>query len=931
MSKRPFIKALLWFVLTTLSAQSLGQQNVEFEKGIVAVNNGEIQEAIIHFKNALQEMPTHLPARSRLGGLYLQLNQLELAKEHLELALQQGADKNVIVPQLMEILSKQGNDSEAGDLLTNYPKVTAQWLSQYWYSRLLSGQFRQSEAIEILEKLIQQSHSDPRIFFERGKIAAEQGQWDRVRDMTAVLSELSDGELYLFILQGIEASKQELHEKANLFLRQALVIAPDNTIALFLQAFTLYQIGKYEQAIALVMRLREQQPSDPMASLLHALILSSQGTNDDSKQMLEDIENQLSKIDTSNESGYRGYLASALLHKLQGRYDEALSNTRRYLSYVKNDATAKKLHAELLLLSGKPSEARLYLIELIEDGIAGPEDYLNLASVYKQLNQPRQFQQIIEQGIQRFPSSQGLILRQALLYVEQGQRDAAMSLLEKQDQEPSNIQSALVITRLYLTLEHPDTPQKISQLLADNPTMVGAHQLAGEYSLKRRKPEEAKRFFEQALALSNNTAPEPMFFLASLAIKSGETELAEQWLERLETLAPDNIAIMGLLADFYIKNKKLERALPYLRERYERNRSVSDAMALVDIYLKLSQVEEARSVLQQALRFHRLHPQVLEYQWYFASLDGDEVLAMRNLRLLADIHFDTASKLSEVVNKQISSMNKENETEQEQEVEGNLHRLSQLSFDKDRIALLHAKLLIKKGEKDAAIQALAGVNGHDADFLRYGLSISSGELEESRTIIARLYEKEPQIYRQHYIAFLMETGDISRLISVLEAYLSHDVSDTSAVLLYAALLSRNDELDKVEKFLLDALKVNQSELLQNQLANVYLKRTNINSAYEHAKIAYDMAPANAAINDTLGWVLFKKGQTKAALPLLRAAYSKASLQPDVNYHLAEALLKLDRREEARVLFEAAIKLGGEGGKSASQRLSQLNLAGEDTQ
>ena len=931
MSKRPFIKALLWFVLTTLSAQSLGQQNVEFEKGIVAVNNGETQEAIIHFKNVLQEMPEHLPARSRLGGLYLQLNQLELAKEHLELALQQGADINVVVPQLMEIFSKQGKESKARNLLTNYPKVTTQWLSQYWYSRLLSGQFRQSEAIEILDKLIQQEYTDPRIFFERGKIAAEQGQWDRVKDMTAALSKHPEGELYLAILQGIEASKQELHEKANLFLSQALVMEPQNTIALFLQAFTLYQLRQYEQALALVTQLRELQPNDPMASLLHALILSSQGTSDESKQMLNDIESQLSKIDTSNESGYRGYLASALLHKLQGRYDDALSNTRRYLSYVKNDAAAKKLHAELLLLSGRPSEARLYLMELIEGGIAGPEDYLNLASVYKQLNQPKQFQHIIEQGIQRFPSSQGLMLRQALLYVEQGQREAALSLLEMQDKEPSDAKSALVITRLYLTLEHPDTSQKISQLLADYSTMVGAHQLAGEYSLKRGKPDEAIRFFEQALALSNNTAPEPMFYLASLAIKNSETEQAELWLERLETLAPDNTAIKGLLADFYVKNERLERALPYLSERYERNRSVSDAMALVDIHIKLSQVEEARGVLQQALRLHRLHPQVLEYQWYFASLDGDKALATRNLRLLADIHFDNASKLGEVVSKQISSMTKEGETEHEQEIEANLHRLSQLSFDKDRLALLHAKLLINKGEKDNAIQVLAGVSGHEADFLRYGLRLSKGEWKESQAIIGRLYEKEPNIYRQHYIAFLMETGDISRLINVLEAYLNHDVSDTSAVLLYAALLSRNGDINKVEKFLLSTLKINQSELLHNQLANVYLKQSKVSLAYEHAKIAYNMAPANAAINDTLGWVLFKQGQTKEALPLLREAYSKASLQPDVNYHLAETLWKLDRQEEAKALFEAAIKLGGEGGKAAKQRLSQLNLTGEAAQ
>lgn len=66
-----------------------------------------------------------------------------------------------------------------------------------------------------------------------------------------------------------------------------------------------------------------------------------------------------------------------------------------------------------------------------------------------------------------------------------------------------------------------------------------------------------------------------------------------------------------------------------------------------------------------------------------------------------------------------------------------------------------------------------------------------------------------------------------------------------------------------------------------------------------------LEPQSPAILDSLGWVHFKRGETQKAVGYLRRAYAG---QPDqeVAAHLAEALVVLDRTEEAKTLVRSAL-------------------------
>lgn len=86
--------------------------------------------------------------------------------------------------------------------------------------------------------------------------------------------------------------------------------------------------------------------------------------------------------------------------------------------------------------------------------------------------------------------------------------------------------------------------------------------------------------------------------------------------------------------------------------------------------------------------------------------------------------------------------------------------------------------------------------------------------------------------------------------------------------------------------------------------------------------AHAAAPKNAAILDSLGWVLFRQGRAGEALPYLSAAYSYDH-DGDIAAHLGEVLWQLGRQDEAQRIWSEASALDADNHllKSTRHRLT----------
>ena len=84
----------------------------------------------------------------------------------------------------------------------------------------------------------------------------------------------------------------------------------------------------------------------------------------------------------------------------------------------------------------------------------------------------------------------------------------------------------------------------------------------------------------------------------------------------------------------------------------------------------------------------------------------------------------------------------------------------------------------------------------------------------------------------------------------------------------------------------------------------------LDEAYELISKALSLNPEEPAIIDSMGWVLYRRGDLAGAEKYLRKAWSKMN-DPEVASHLAQVLIDLGNRAEASATLKKALLVNPE--------------------
>ena len=236
----------------------------------------------------------------------------------------------------------------------------------------------------------------------------------------------------------------------------------------------------------------------------------------------------------------------------------------------------------------------------------------------------------------------------------------------------------------------------------------------------------------------------------------------------------------------------------------------------------------------------------------------------------------------------------------------------------------------RHGDLERAVRLYAQVQSGDNALpaLLRACSIlqTHGAAAAAQELLDRLIEDEPQRAPEILAARARIYADAG------ESQLAIDVLDRSvlqypdSVEIRYAIASTYEEQGRIGAALRELKEVLKSRPDDPAAMNAYgytLADHNKELSYARELIerAYATAPKNAAILDSLGWVLFRQGHSEQALRYLSAAYAD-DRGGDIAAHLGEVLWQLDRHADAERIWSEAGQIDSDNRllKATRQRL-----------
>ncbi len=250
------------------------------------------------------------------------------------------------------------------------------------------------------------------------------------------------------------------------------------------------------------------------------------------------------------------------------------------------------------------------------------------------------------------------------------------------------------------------------------------------------------------------------------------------------------------------------------------------------------------------------------------------------------------------------------------------------------MALLYSAVcLSRKGQFDKAEKFLLSISSRADENIFFtarmqlaGLYADKKDFKKAESILVQLkqkYSRRPEVYEMLARVYIqmkryVEAKDIAQQgISINPAYPS----------LYFVLGVAEDKLGNFEKSLELMRKVLKFDP-NNYMALNYIgysyaeKGIRLDEAERLIRKALSLAPDDAFIIDSMGWVLYQQGRYTDAYKYLKKAVERVPSDPTLREHLADVLLKLGRKEEAIQHYKKALSLMSPDEEEAKKRVEE---------
>jgi Flp pilus assembly protein TadD len=854
---------------------------------------GNYSAAATDVNQVLQANPGNVAARLRLAELEMQLGDARGAEFELKKALEQHASPVDTAQLRADIALALGHADVLLAWIDAADNPVAEPLRMLIRGRALLALKRFGDAQAQFERVLASTPDSKPALTGDAEALASQSRFDdaleqlaRVVQGDAVVADARLLQARIFISRGQYAQAEQSLSRARQLAGGGISLPMQVSILLALTEAQLAQ-GRVDEAAKSAAALGELAPNTIPARLTSARVALARGeyvTGTAELQRLVSAAPDLMQL--------RMMLGAA--HFAQGNYMQAANQLEQVVQQSPDNVEARKLLARVELQMDRPDAALRTLSPALETASTDTQLYALAGEANIRNGAPDRALEALERNAKARPTDSSAKLDLATAYVRAQRYDAAVPLLRGiPRQENSARREALLLVALVASQGPVVARRELDALLQQSPKDVQLRYLSAAYFITRQEFERAKAEIDVVLK-SSPADTRALVILAKIEFANGKRQPAEAALQAALKAEPANAAVRLMLAQLYLANANLALARSTL------DAAIAAAPGKADVVHSSGLLLADAGLVDEALaRFRRavdLEP-------------GNAVYWLSVARAQAALEQSSAAR---------ESVNKALALRPDWIAAESLLAMLDLRASGPAAALARAVALRARWHDDPMPMILEG------DIQMYARHYS--EAAKAYADAARITQSSTLVMKQFEAVRLANQERPEQLLERWLAVRPDDARARAMLAQYFSNLGRFDRAISEFQFLTQQLP-NEAPLLNNLAWLYHLQRDA--RAEPLARRAHELAPSNASIADTYGWILLSANKLAEAVPLLKSASEASRDDPAVSYHYGAALAAAGRHDEARVALAAALKSASrfEGRRDAEKLLSQLDKRG----
>ncbi len=618
--------------------------------------------------------------------------------------------------------------------------------------------------------------------------------------------------------------------------------------------------------------------------------------------------------------------------KAQALYRQILDqNPRSWGAYIRL--------AHIQARRGELQEAAVFLKKAVSIDPANVKTRLMLFNLYMAESDYDAAEGALAQAVAANPDKALLSIVQGKFYFARRQLDKAEeSFLAAVRKAPEEVIPCLMAGKFYSSIGETAKAVAMYQNALDlQPQNAVVRYTLAEFYLKKGDTGKAARHIAAILEQRPGYFPAQLLEVKRFLVENNY-ERAFQQCQRLLREHPESGSLYYLRGLAFWGKEKLDSAEKAFLSAIEHTPgNIAARLMLARLYLKQKKMDKAQEVNRQIFSFLHKHFDVdlilgktslqnEQRQHGLESFDAlSEFAAVNPFDLFREGHMDGLKQQYDNLIDSFESILASNP-----KLIGLFENIIILHAVKKEYDIALAKCDLQLERVGASSELAAMIYN-----IKGGLFLAQGKTEEARQAYQQSIAVDPDFIKPYFglaRLYLMEKN-IDRAISQYRTVLEKNPRQAGPHILLGALFKLKEDYNKAEHHYRQALAINpDSFAAANNLAYLLTEYTDRpDEALSLALQAKSLNPDDPFVQDTVGWIYYKKGLYRDAVRELKESVAGLPDNATAHFHLGMAYYQINRLDLARKHLEQALALNNDFDQSAQARAILKTLAAKLTE